>query len=181
MEQIMKNTITTTKEYDDKLFEYSNICIAFEKKLDKEIQTQYQNYLNIKKDFIEYLNKPQMELLDELMENFITLQVIAKYPRPKSDNEEINQKYYYRQRPYFLHQAFQKIKSKDGQIMIFYLRSNRFYEWCQTFDVYYKPLESMLRYVMGEYKNYREKTEEEILKDFEKYRSVFGVKKRIAG
>lgn len=65
--------------------------------------------------------------------------------------------------------------------MTFYLRSNNFYEWCQINDVYYKPLESMIKYVMGEYKDYRERTEEEMLKDFEKYRGVFGVKKRIAG
>lgn len=67
----MKNI--KTNEYNTELFEYFETCKDFEKKLDKEIDYQYQRYQDSKKDFTEYLNKPQMELLDELMENFITL------------------------------------------------------------------------------------------------------------
>lgn len=142
----MKIKIKEEKEFMEKFIEYSNICREFEKNIDREITCQYQKYLEVRAQYENILKKRELEGLDEIMKDFISLQVVLKYPRPRANMDEIDHMYYYKHRTLGLHPAFQKMQTKTGENMSIYLRSKEFDELMQNQEVCYEPWQAMIEY-----------------------------------
>lgn len=133
------------------IIEYFNSMGEHRRLITKEQNKYKQLYDNIKQKYIKNISKRQIEVLDKIMYNFIDIQVIAKNPYPQPTEEELNYLNYtpVLYQPHYLEQYFQEIKTKTNEIFTDYLRSNKFYEFMQNNEVYYKPLDVFINYVMN--------------------------------
>ena len=149
MIMIVKKRIN--KDNSKSIIEYFNSLKEHRRLITKEQNKYKQLYNNIKQKYIKNLNEFQMEVLDKIMYNFIDIQVIAKFPYPQPTEEEL--KYLDSKpilyQPHYLESYFQTIRTKNNEIFTDYLRSNRFYEFMQNNEIYYKPLDVFINYVIN--------------------------------